>query len=73
MKRNTGILLLFLLVLAADVAVKRAEANICWSKSRTYTSPCYSDEICANYCKADGFDGGDCGGFRRICFCSKPC
>jgi len=57
----------------ADVAVKKVEGKVCWSKSRVYTSPCYSNEICANYCKGDGFDGGDCGGSRRLCFCSKNC
>ncbi|KAK7369567.1 hypothetical protein VNO80_11608 [Phaseolus coccineus] len=74
MERKTlGFLFLLFLVLAADVAVKGAEGKICRSKSRKYTGACYSNVICANYCKGDAFDDGDCGGLSHVCFCTKNC
>ncbi|XP_028244809.1 defensin Ec-AMP-D1-like [Glycine soja] len=74
MERKTiGILFLVFLVLPSDVAVKRAEGRDCSSKSHGFKGLCFSDTNCAHVCRTEGFTGGDCGGFRRRCFCTRIC
>ncbi|XP_006586320.1 defensin Ec-AMP-D1 [Glycine max] len=62
-----------LLVICVDVAVKRAEGRDCSSKSHGFKGLCFSDTNCAHVCRTEGFTGGDCGGFRRRCFCTRIC
>ncbi|ESW31913.1 hypothetical protein PHAVU_002G278700 [Phaseolus vulgaris] len=74
MERKTlGFIFLLFLVLAADVAVKRAEARLCWSESQAFKGLCFSNDNCATVCLTEGFTGGKCEGLRRRCFCSKNC
>ncbi|KAG5014386.1 hypothetical protein AAZX31_08G005400 [Glycine max] len=84
MERKTiGILFLVFLVLPSVkdryiyiipyVAVKRAEGRDCSSKSHGFKGLCFSDTNCAHVCRTEGFTGGDCGGFRRRCFCTRIC
>ncbi|TKY60497.1 Defensin protein 4 [Spatholobus suberectus] len=74
MERKTlGFLFLLFLVLAADVAVKTAEARDCSSKSHGFKGACFSDTNCAQVCRNEGFTGGKCTGFRHRCFCTRIC
>nr|WGC54893.1 plant defensin protein PDF2.4 [Gerbera hybrid cultivar] len=50
-----------------------AEARTCESQSHKFKGPCLSDHNCGNTCKTEGFQGGDCRGLRRRCFCTKRC
>ncbi|MQM04266.1 hypothetical protein Taro_037059 [Colocasia esculenta] len=52
---------------------KVAEARICATPSGRFHGLCFSDRNCASVCHGEGFTGGDCHGFRRRCFCTKPC
>ncbi|CAK9141742.1 unnamed protein product [Ilex paraguariensis] len=63
--------LLLMLVMATGLMV--AEARTCESLSHRFKGTCLSDTNCASVCKTEGFPGGDCRGFRRRCFCKKPC
>lgn len=53
--------------------IRGAEGRMCESKSSRFKGPCSRDSNCASVCKAEGFPSGDCRGFRRRCFCTKPC
>ncbi|KAG2410683.1 putative defensin-like protein [Vigna angularis] len=64
---------LLFLVIAADVAVKRAEAKECWSPSSSFKGPCLSNNNCAIVCRTEGATGGQCKGFLLRCHCSRPC
>ncbi|XP_022846608.1 defensin-like protein P322 [Olea europaea var. sylvestris] len=50
-----------------------AEARICESLSHRFKGPCVRNANCAAVCQTEGFPGGHCRGFRRRCFCTKPC
>ncbi|KAK7369569.1 hypothetical protein VNO80_11610 [Phaseolus coccineus] len=74
MERKTlGFIFLLFLVLAADVAVMRAEARECWSDSHAFKGLCFNNDNCATVCLTEGFTGGKCHGLRRRCICSKIC
>ncbi|KZV14638.1 hypothetical protein F511_42150 [Dorcoceras hygrometricum] len=49
------------------------EARICESRSFRFRGPCVRDTNCASVCRSEGFPDGDCRGFRRRCFCRRPC
>ncbi|RHN66324.1 putative defensin, plant [Medicago truncatula] len=53
--------------------VEEPEARTCDSQSHSFKGVCWIKHNCANVCKTEGFTGGHCHGFRRRCFCSKPC
>ncbi|RDX69513.1 hypothetical protein CR513_51365, partial [Mucuna pruriens] len=72
-RKTTGFLFLLLLLLAADVAVKTAEARYCFTQSHRFGGLCLSYRNCGHVCKTEGFSGGECRGFRRRCFCTKIC
>ncbi|KAJ6292159.1 hypothetical protein OIU76_024134 [Salix suchowensis] len=55
------------------IVVVPTEARVCLSQSHNYKGPCLRGHNCANVCKTEGFPGGECRGFRRRCFCAKPC
>ncbi|XP_058737194.1 defensin Ec-AMP-D1-like [Vicia villosa] len=68
------IFVLFLLVVASEMGPSMvAEARICKSPSEKFKGLCYSKSNCGNVCQTEGFAGGECHGFRRRCFCTKPC
>lgn len=50
-----------------------AEARTCESLSYSFKGLCVRDHNCAVVCQTEGFTGGQCKGFRRRCFCNKPC
>ncbi|KAG9442427.1 hypothetical protein H6P81_018281 [Aristolochia fimbriata] len=70
-----AIFLLALLLLAAgpEMGPRVAEARTCESQSHHFKGPCVSGSNCAHVCKTEGFPAGRCRGFRRRCFCVKPC
>ncbi|RDX65018.1 hypothetical protein CR513_56358, partial [Mucuna pruriens] len=72
-RKTTGFLFFLLLLLAADVAVKTAEARYCFTESHRFGGLCLSYRNCGHVCKTEGFTGGECRGFRRRCFCTKIC
>nr|BAH29762.1 defensin-like cystein-rich peptide [Torenia fournieri] len=63
--------LMVLLVLA--LSSHDANGSLCRSPSQKFKGPCFSDSNCQSVCEGEGFTGGECEGFRRRCFCSKPC
>ncbi|KAK4261637.1 hypothetical protein QN277_004603 [Acacia crassicarpa] len=64
------IFVLLLLLVATEMG---AEARTCESQSHRFKGACASKSNCASVCQTEGFPDGDCRGFRRRCFCSKPC
>ena len=50
-----------------------AEARDCDAPSEKFRGMCFSSDNCANVCKEESFQGGECEGFRRRCICKKPC
>ncbi|KAK4264081.1 hypothetical protein QN277_029418 [Acacia crassicarpa] len=70
----SSIFLLFLLLLAAGMGPRMvAEARTCETKSQRFRGVCVRSSNCASVCQSEGFSDGNCRGFRRRCFCSKPC
>ncbi|XP_016451209.1 defensin-like protein P322 [Nicotiana tabacum] len=68
------VLLIALLVTATEMGpMTIAEARTCESQSHRFKGPCSRDSNCATVCLTEGFSGGDCRGFRRRCFCTRPC
>nr|AFW90621.1 protease inhibitor-related protein [Solanum tuberosum]AIT42151.1 defensin-like protein [Solanum tuberosum] len=66
--------LLAMLVMATEMGPMRiAEARNCESLSHRFKGPCTRDSNCASVCETERFSGGNCHGFRRRCFCTKPC
>ncbi|XP_021855137.1 defensin-like protein [Spinacia oleracea] len=73
MRPFTAVFLVVLLVLAADVGPRVAEARTCESPSHKFKGPCATNRNCESVCQTEGFPGGDCKGLRRRCFCTRPC
>ncbi|RDX65017.1 Defensin-like protein 4, partial [Mucuna pruriens] len=74
MERKTiGFLFMLVLVLAADVAVKKTEARDCLSKRHGFRGRCLTDGNCDHACRSDGFVGGQCRGLTRSCYCIRKC
>ncbi|PHU11333.1 Defensin-like protein [Capsicum chinense] len=68
------VLLLAMLVMATEMGPMRiVEARTCESQSHRFKGACASETNCASVCQTEGFSGGDCRGFRRRCFCTRPC
>ncbi|KAG5067141.1 hypothetical protein JHK86_010872 [Glycine max] len=42
-------------------------------RSHRFKGMCLSEHNCASVSHLEGFTGGKCWGFRRLCFCSKHC
>ncbi|MED6119135.1 hypothetical protein PIB30_008943 [Stylosanthes scabra] len=70
---STIFVLLLLLVATEMGPTMVAEARTCESQSHRFKGPCVSDTNCASVCKTERFPSGHCRGFRRRCFCKKPC
>ncbi|GFP97688.1 putative defensin-like protein 3 [Phtheirospermum japonicum] len=49
------------------------ENKVCKYKSRKFWGLCFSDKKCTDVCKREGFEDGDCEGFRRRCYCNNHC
>ncbi|KAK4261636.1 hypothetical protein QN277_004602 [Acacia crassicarpa] len=67
------IFVLLLLLVATEMGPMVAEARTCESQSHRFKGSCFSRTNCANVCRTEGFPGGHCRGFRRRCFCTRPC
>ncbi|KAL1547961.1 hypothetical protein AAHA92_16259 [Salvia divinorum] len=65
------VLVLMLVMLTTGPMV--GEARTCESQSHKFKGPCVSETNCGSVCKTEGFNGGNCRGFRRRCFCTKHC
>ncbi|KAL3637611.1 hypothetical protein CASFOL_018779 [Castilleja foliolosa] len=59
--------------LGGDNKILKVEARLCESKSHGFKGQCWSDHNCGLVCRHEGFPGGKCHGFRKRCFCSRPC
>ncbi|WVZ25647.1 hypothetical protein V8G54_004191, partial [Vigna mungo] len=72
MERKTlAIMFFFLLVLTADVCVKKAEAD-CYTPSAHFKGACFQSDNCNYQCTREGHPGGECQGFiprRCMCIC----
>ncbi|KAL9682824.1 hypothetical protein QQ045_014633 [Rhodiola kirilowii] len=55
------------------VMVAEARPRVCQSQSHGFRGSCVSDGNCGQVCKNERFTGGKCRGFRRRCYCTKPC
>ncbi|KAI4313398.1 hypothetical protein L6164_026383 [Bauhinia variegata] len=64
---------LLLILVATGMSPVVAEDRICETLSESFTGLCLSDGNCASLCQTEGFSSGHCSGFRRRCFCTKPC
>nr|AAS65426.1 Kunitz-type trypsin inhibitor [Ipomoea batatas] len=76
LRSSAAALLFVMLFMATELGTNRimvAEARMCESASSKFKGPCSRDSNCATVCHTEGFTGGDCKGFRRRCFCTKPC
>ncbi|XP_073275728.1 defensin Ec-AMP-D1-like [Primulina huaijiensis] len=73
MERFADVFLVFVLAMLMGIGPMVGEARFCESQSLRFKGPCVSDTNCASVCHTEGFPGGDCRGFRRRCFCTKPC
>ncbi|GER37206.1 defensin [Striga asiatica] len=49
------------------------EKKICEYKSERFWGVCLSDIKCADVCKDESFESGDCQGLRRRCMCYNHC
>ncbi|XP_022868437.1 defensin-like protein isoform X1 [Olea europaea var. sylvestris] len=67
------ILMLLLLFSSENPGILRAEGRLCESQSHLFKGSCLSDKNCRHVCANEGFPGGRCRGFRRRCFCTRPC
>ncbi|KAL7130583.1 hypothetical protein ABFS83_13G143900 [Erythranthe nasuta] len=71
MKTKHAFALVLFLVFA--FACEEAKGRTCESQSFNFRGPCVIDHNCKAVCESEGFTDGDCQGFRRRCFCRKPC
>ncbi|PIN01664.1 hypothetical protein CDL12_25831 [Handroanthus impetiginosus] len=76
----TAVFLLLLLLINGEKTevnsvegVKIGRKKICKYKSKKFWGLCLSDIRCTDVCKSEGFQGGDCQGLRRRCYCYNHC
>ncbi|XP_052205581.1 defensin-like protein [Diospyros lotus] len=69
----SAVFLVLMLLAATETGNMVAEARTCESQSHRFRGTCVSNSNCANVCQTEGFPDGNCRGFRRRCFCTKPC
>ncbi|KAL7149532.1 hypothetical protein ABFS83_05G047300 [Erythranthe nasuta] len=71
---TTAVVFLLMLLLTTETSGDVAEGNnVCKYKSKKYWGLCFNDIRCNDVCKGEGFEGGDCEGFRRRCYCYNHC
>ncbi|CAL8098022.1 unnamed protein product [Prunus armeniaca] len=83
MRLVSAALVLALLLVATEMGPMAVEGRsakkvgpkkrTCESQSQKFKGICFLTSNCATSCKTEGFNGGQCRGFRRRCFCSKAC
>ncbi|KAI7733806.1 hypothetical protein M8C21_006452 [Ambrosia artemisiifolia] len=73
MKMFTAMLLVAMCLMANEIGGPMVEARTCETRSHKFKGTCFSDTNCANVCHSEGFPDGKCRGFRRRCFCTRPC
>ncbi|XP_011086335.1 defensin-like protein 1 [Sesamum indicum] len=56
-----------------DSMIVKADGRTCLSQSHGFRGQCWSNTNCRLVCRNEGFPGGRCRGFRRRCFCVRPC
>ncbi|KAJ0980830.1 hypothetical protein J5N97_009085 [Dioscorea zingiberensis] len=72
-KKPTLCSLLLLLLLLFSSSMNGVEAKLCRVPSSGFRGICYSDTNCLHVCVSEGYNGGQCKGFRRRCICYKIC
>ncbi|WOH13227.1 hypothetical protein DCAR_0832736 [Daucus carota subsp. sativus] len=82
MARSMFIFLIVSLLLMSCTAQMKTDEDLgsmiagnamCKTPSRKFHGLCFSNQNCADICQTEGFLDGECEGFRRRCFCIKPC
>ncbi|KAL8046114.1 hypothetical protein ABFS82_08G160100 [Erythranthe guttata] len=78
-----GFLLLLVLLLtpqdedevwgSSKMTIVKVEARMCETQSHGFKGQCWSEHNCRLVCAHEGFRGGKCRGFRKRCFCTRPC
>ncbi|KAL9148717.1 hypothetical protein ABFS82_12G060300 [Erythranthe guttata] len=53
--------------------LKIEEKKRCNYESKKFWGICLSDSKCGEVCTKEGFEGGDCKGLRRRCYCFNNC
>ncbi|KAK6133162.1 hypothetical protein DH2020_033100 [Rehmannia glutinosa] len=53
--------------------ILKVEGRMCESQSHGFKGQCWSDHNCRMVCRNEHFPGGRCRGFRKRCFCTRPC
>ncbi|KAL8520762.1 hypothetical protein ACS0TY_011349 [Phlomoides rotata] len=72
--RVVFLLVLILIISGNSVnGLKAVEKKVCNYKSKKFWGVCLSDIKCTDVCKREGFQGGDCQGLRRRCYCYNHC
>ncbi|PIN07347.1 hypothetical protein CDL12_20085 [Handroanthus impetiginosus] len=71
--RITTSTLVFLLLFLASREAITVEGRNCESQSHGFKGQCWSDHNCGLVCRNEGFQDGRCRGFRKRCFCTRPC
>ncbi|WCJ28634.1 Defensin-like protein [Euphorbia peplus] len=64
---------LFVVFLLFATGSNVVEARTCETPSHKFDGICVSGGNCHDICKSEGYQGGDCEGFRRRCMCHKEC
>ncbi|KAB1226854.1 Defensin-like protein [Morella rubra] len=67
------VFVLLVLLAATEMGPVVAEPRSCETQSHSFKGICLRQSNCAAVCQTEGFPGGQCRGFRRRCFCTKPC
>ncbi|KAL7088346.1 hypothetical protein ACP275_13G122300 [Erythranthe tilingii] len=65
-----GLMLLLVLIFASQ---ETTMARTCTSQSTNFKGLCFSSHNCKAVCNGENFPDGKCHGFKRRCFCQKPC
>ncbi|XP_058216078.1 defensin Ec-AMP-D1-like [Rhododendron vialii] len=67
------VFLVLMLLMATEMGGRVAEGRTCESQSQKFKGACVSQTNCGSVCQTEGFQGGNCRGLRRRCFCTRPC
>ncbi|KAL1559908.1 hypothetical protein AAHA92_10196 [Salvia divinorum] len=73
------VIVILVLFWASEMGLASASARVveqkrsCESQSHRFKGTCLSNKNCGSVCSTEGFHGGKCRGFRKRCFCTRPC
>ncbi|KAM0948718.1 putative oxidoreductase [Dioscorea sansibarensis] len=56
-----------------EEGINGVEGRLCKVPSGGFRGICYRDTNCLHVCVSEGYNGGQCKGFRRRCMCNKIC